>query len=61
MTSICERCGEATEGWLIDRAEFRVGRIHRLPLLCRPCARTVEDAVQAALRSPQLSQEASRS
>lgn len=46
---ICERCGDTHDYWLVERAELRVGRIHRLPHLCRTCARVVEDAVQAAL------------
>lgn len=53
--SICQRCyGPRSDHWNVTQAELHVGSInHWKVMLCSNCTNLVEQAVLAALKSPQ--------
>jgi len=48
---LCQRCGDASESWTINQAEFNVGRIDNWKIqLCQVCTKAVEVSVLVALK-----------
>jgi len=48
---ICQRCDVERDDWMLSEARISIGGLDWKILLCRDCARTIQEVLRHALRS----------